>query len=120
MEQIKRDIYLSRLIERRENDEGIDMVNRIHAISGAGHSCSIHSKNEEHIRRTIRLSTTIIPHGFTAPCRLQRLRIERRFLQALSGMRSCLEIIRILSWIKRNFLQPFYQMAQHKKDGFIM
>ena len=33
----------------KEFDEAIDMVNKIHAISGAGHSCSIHSKNEEHI-----------------------------------------------------------------------
>lgn len=30
-------------------DDGISLVNRIHAISGAGHSCSIHSANEEHI-----------------------------------------------------------------------
>lgn len=30
-------------------DEAIELVNAIHSISGAGHSCSIHSKDEEHI-----------------------------------------------------------------------
>ncbi len=30
--------------------EAIDMVNNIHSYSGAGHSCGIHSFNEEHIR----------------------------------------------------------------------
>ena len=30
-------------------DEAIKLVNDIHAVSGAGHSCSIHSTNEEHI-----------------------------------------------------------------------
>lgn len=33
----------------KDVDDAIDLVNRIHAISGAGHSCSIHSTNEEHI-----------------------------------------------------------------------
>lgn len=33
----------------KDLDEAICMVNRIHAISGAGHSCSIHSKNEANI-----------------------------------------------------------------------
>lgn len=27
----------------KDVDEGIDLINRIHAISGAGHSCSIHA-----------------------------------------------------------------------------
>ena len=30
-------------------DEAIQLVNDIHSVSGAGHSCSIHSTNEEHI-----------------------------------------------------------------------
>lgn len=30
-------------------DEAIELVNAIHAFSGAGHSCSIHSKNEDYI-----------------------------------------------------------------------
>ena len=30
-------------------DDAIRLVNAIHAVSGAGHSCSIHSGNEEHI-----------------------------------------------------------------------
>lgn len=30
-------------------DEGIELTNKIHAISGAGHSCSIHSSNEDNI-----------------------------------------------------------------------
>lgn len=30
-------------------DEAIELVNNIHSISGAGHSCSIHSKNEDNI-----------------------------------------------------------------------
>lgn len=30
-------------------DEAIELVNNIHSISGAGHSCSIHSDNEENI-----------------------------------------------------------------------
>ena len=30
-------------------DDAIELVNNIHSISGAGHSCSIQSKNEEHI-----------------------------------------------------------------------
>ena len=33
----------------KDVDEGIDLINRIHAISGAGHSCSIHSADEAHI-----------------------------------------------------------------------
>ena len=32
-------------------EDAIDLVNRIHAISGAGHSCAIHSADETHIRR---------------------------------------------------------------------
>lgn len=35
----------------KDVDDAIDLVNRIHAISGAGHSCSVHSANEEHILR---------------------------------------------------------------------
>lgn len=35
----------------KEFDEAIEMVNKIHAISGAGHSCSVHSADEEHIRK---------------------------------------------------------------------
>lgn len=30
-------------------DEAIELINNIHSISGAGHSCSIHSTNEDHI-----------------------------------------------------------------------
>lgn len=30
--------------------EAIDLINNIHSYSGAGHSCGIHSTNEEHIR----------------------------------------------------------------------
>ena len=30
-------------------DEAIDLVNAIHKVSGAGHSCAIHSKDEAHI-----------------------------------------------------------------------
>ncbi len=30
-------------------DEAIKLINNIHSISGAGHSCSIHSTNEDHI-----------------------------------------------------------------------
>lgn len=33
----------------KDVDDAIRLVNSIHAISGAGHSCSVHSKNEEHI-----------------------------------------------------------------------
>lgn len=32
-------------------DEAIELVNNIHSISGAGHSCSIHSKNEDNIMK---------------------------------------------------------------------
>lgn len=35
----------------RDVDDAIGLVNRIHKVSGAGHSCSIHSANEEHILR---------------------------------------------------------------------
>lgn len=35
----------------KDIDDGIALVNKIHAISGAGHSCSIHSANEEHIMK---------------------------------------------------------------------
>lgn len=35
----------------RSFEEGVDLVNRIHTVSGAGHSCSIHSADEEHILR---------------------------------------------------------------------
>lgn len=33
----------------KDVDEAIELVNKIHDISGAGHSCSVHSANEEHI-----------------------------------------------------------------------
>ena len=32
-------------------DEAIELINNIHSISGAGHSCSVHSKNEENIMK---------------------------------------------------------------------
>lgn len=32
-------------------DDAIELVNNIHSISGAGHSCAIHSKNEENIKK---------------------------------------------------------------------
>ncbi|WP_368233854.1 aldehyde dehydrogenase family protein [Anaerotruncus rubiinfantis] len=35
----------------KDLDSGIELVNNIHSISGAGHSCSIHSADEEHILR---------------------------------------------------------------------
>ena len=35
----------------KDVDEGIELINNIHSVSGAGHSCSIHSANEEHIMR---------------------------------------------------------------------
>ena len=35
----------------RDVDDAIDLVNRIHKVSGAGHSCSVHSANKEHIMR---------------------------------------------------------------------
>lgn len=35
----------------RNVDDAIALVNSIHKVSGAGHSCSIHSANEEHIMR---------------------------------------------------------------------
>lgn len=39
------------LWKAKDLDEAIAMTNRIHAISGAGHSCSIHSRDEAHILR---------------------------------------------------------------------
>lgn len=35
----------------KDVDDAIDLVNRIHEVSGAGHSCSIHSTNEENIMK---------------------------------------------------------------------
>lgn len=35
----------------KDIDDAIRLVNSLHAISGAGHSCAIHSKNEEHIMK---------------------------------------------------------------------
>lgn len=35
----------------KDVDDAIRLVNSIHAISGAGHSCSVHSADEEHILR---------------------------------------------------------------------
>ena len=35
----------------KDVDDAIRLVNAIHAISGAGHSCSVHSADEEHILR---------------------------------------------------------------------
>ena len=37
----------------KDIDDGIALVNRIHKISGAGHSCSIHSADEEHVRKFV-------------------------------------------------------------------
>lgn len=39
-------------------DEAIDLVNNIHAVSGAGHSCSVHSKDENHIMKYASLTHT--------------------------------------------------------------
>ena len=33
----------------KDVDDAIELINNIHSISGAGHSCSIHSTNEDHI-----------------------------------------------------------------------
>ncbi|MET3697002.1 aldehyde dehydrogenase family protein [Bacillus oleivorans] len=51
-----------------EFDEAIDMVNRITSYSGFGHSCGIHSNNQEHIMQlALNTKTTKVivrqPHG---------------------------------------------------------
>jgi sulfoacetaldehyde dehydrogenase len=42
----------------KDIDSAIELVNNIHSISGAGHSCAIHSANEKHIMKVAHKTRT--------------------------------------------------------------